>query len=327
MGAITMQIPENIELEDNSFSNTYGKFILTPLEKGYGVTIGNAFRRVLLTSIQGAAITAIKIDGVLHEFSTISGVVEDVAEVILNLKNVRIKVLNKATEKINIRVKGAGDLIAGDLFKDTSDFEVLNPDLHLLTRNDDADFDMELRISRGRGYNLANENKAQEQAIGVIAIDSIFTPVTNVKYHIENTRVGVKTDFEKLTIEVETDGSVTPDDALTYAGRILRDHIQLFINFDLEEEVDDTSEIDEEVLQIKKLLKTTVDELELSVRSHNCLKAANIKHIYELVRREESEMLKFRNFGRKSLTEITKILETKGLFFGMDVDKYLKEEK
>lgn len=327
MGAISMQIPESVELEDNSFSNTYGKFILTPLEKGYGVTVGNALRRVLLTSIQGAAITAIKIDGVLHEFSTIPGVVEDVSELILNLKAVRMKVLNKATEKISVKVKGAGTLTAADLFKDTNDFEVLNPEHHLITLNDDADFEMELRIGRGRGYNLAPENKLQEQPIGVIPIDSIFTPVTNVKYHVENTRVGVKTDFEKLTIEVETDGSVTPDDALTYAGRILRDHVQLFINFDLEEEEEDTSEIDEEVLRIKKLLKTTVDELELSVRSHNCLKAANIKQISDLVRREEQEMLKFRNFGRKSLTEITKILETKGLFFGMDVDKYLKDEK
>lgn len=327
MGAISMQIPESVELEDNSFSNTYGKFILTPLEKGYGVTVGNALRRVLLTSIQGAAITAIKIDGVLHEFATINGVVEDVSELILNLKAVRIKVINKATEKITIKVKGSGTLTAGDLFKDTNDFEVLNPDHHLITLNDDADFEMEIRIGRGRGYNLAPENKLPEQTIGVIPIDSIFTPVTNVRYNVENTRVGTKTDFEKLTIEVETDGSVTPDDALTYAGRILRDHVQLFINFDVEEEEEDTTEIDEEVLRIKKLLKTTVDELELSVRSHNCLKAANIKQITDLVRREEQEMLKFRNFGRKSLTEITKILETKGLYFGMDIDKYLKDEK
>ena len=327
MGAISMQIPESVELEDNSFSNTYGKFTLTPLEKGYGVTVGNALRRVLLTSIQGAAITAIKIDGVLHEFATINGVVEDVSELILNLKAVRIKVINKATEKIIIRVKGSGTLTAADLFKDTNDFEVLNPDHHLITLNDDADFEMEIRIGRGRGYNLAPENKLPEQSIGVIPIDSIFTPVTNVRYHVEDTRVGTKTDFEKLTIEVETDGSVTPDDALTYAGRILRDHVQLFINFDVEEEEEDTTEIDEEVLRIKKLLKTTVDELELSVRSHNCLKAANIKQITDLVRREEQEMLKFRNFGRKSLTEITKILETKGLYFGMDIDKYLKDEK
>ena len=327
MGAISMQIPESVELEDNSFSNTYGKFTLTPLEKGYGVTVGNALRRVLLTSIQGAAITAIKIDGVLHEFATINGVVEDVSELILNLKAVRIKVINKATEKIIIKVKGSGTLTAADLFKDTNDFEVLNPDHHLITLNDDADFEMEIRIGRGRGYNLAPENKLPEQSIGVIPIDSIFTPVTNVRYHVEDTRVGTKTDFEKLTIEVETDGSVTPDDALTYAGRILRDHVQLFINFDVEEEEEDTTEIDEEVLRIKKLLKTTVDELELSVRSHNCLKAANIKQITDLVRREEQEMLKFRNFGRKSLTEITKILETKGLYFGMDIDKYLKDEK
>ena len=327
MSSTALQMPEGVELDEATYTNGYGKFTVAPLEKGFGVTIGNALRRVLLSSIQGAAITAIKIDGVLHEFSTISGVVEDVSEIILNLKEVRLKLLNKSVDKIHLKVKGPGEFKASDIAKDTSEFEILNPDLHIMTLNEDADFNMELKISRGRGYSLANENKQADQPIGLIPIDSIFTPVTNVRYKVENTRVGVRTDYEKLILEVFTDGTITPDDALTYCGKILKDHIQLFINFDIEDDEDDADEIDEEMLRIKKLLKTSVDELELSVRSHNCLKAANIKTISDLVRKEESEMLKFRNFGRKSLTEIHKILEEKGLGFGMDVDKYLKDEK
>lgn len=327
MSSISLQMPESVELQESTYTNTFGRFTVAPLERGFGVTIGNALRRVLLSSIQGAAIVGIKVDGVLHEFSTIEGVVEDVAEIILNLKTVRIKLLTKGSDRLNLRIKGAGNLTAGDLVKDSSDFEVMNPDQHIMTLNDKADFELELRISRGRGYSLANENKQLDQPIGMIPIDSIFTPVVNVSYKIEDTRVGVKTDYEKLVLEVETDGTITPDEALTYCGKILKDHIQLFINFDIEEEDEDTNEVDEEMLRIRRLLTTTVDELELSVRSHNCLKAANIKLIGDLVRREESEMLKFRNFGRKSLNEIHSILEEKGLGFGMDVEKYLNEDK
>lgn len=327
MSSIALQMPDSVVLEETSYTDVYGKFIVSPLEKGFGVTIGNAIRRVLLSSIHGSAIIGIKIDGVLHEFSTIDGVVEDVAEIILNLKQVRLRVLNKGTDKLVLRIKGAGDLKAGDLAKDASDIEIINPDLHIMTLNETADFDMELRIGKGRGYNLSYDNKLLDQPIGMIPIDSIFTPVTKVTYHIEDTRVGVKTDYEKLTLEVHTDGTITPEDALTYCGKIIKDHIQLFINFDIEDEVDDDQEVDEEILRIRKLLLTSVDELELSVRSHNCLKAANIKDIADLVRKEESEMLKFRNFGRKSLTEIHKILEEKGLNFGLDVDKYLNDDK
>ncbi|MCB0280129.1 MAG: DNA-directed RNA polymerase subunit alpha [Calditrichaeota bacterium] len=327
MSSTALQMPESVELDETTYTDTYGRFIVAPLERGFGVTIGNALRRVLLSSIQGAAITAIKIDGILHEFSTIDGVVEDIAEVILNLKKVRIKLNNKNVDKVILKIKGSGEFKAADIAKDTEDFEILNPESHVMTLNDDADFEMELKIARGRGYSLANDNKLLDQPIGMIPIDSIFTPVTKVKYHIENTRVGVKTDYEKLILEVYTDGSITPEDALTYCGKIIKDHIQLFINFDIEDEEDDVNEIDEEMLRIRKLLKTSVDELELSVRSHNCLKAANIKTISELVSKEESEMLKFRNFGRKSLTEIHKILEEKNLGFGMDIDKYLKDDK
>jgi DNA-directed RNA polymerase subunit alpha len=230
-------------------------------------------------------------------------------------------------EKVNIPIQGAGTLTAGDIQKQTSEFEVLNPDLVLATLNEEANFEMELRIGKGRGYVPAEENKILDQPIGLIPIDAIFSPVLNVKYLVENTRVGQRIDFEKLILEIETDGSITPDDALTYSGKILKDHIQLFINFDIEPEEEETSEIDEEMLRIKKLLKMSVDELELSVRSHNCLKAANIKTISDLVHRDEQEMLRFRNFGRKSLTELNKILEERGLHFGMNIEKYLKSDE
>jgi len=327
MSISNLQMPERIEMEEPSYSNTFGRFFITPLEKGFGVTIGNMFRRVLLSSLQGAAITAIRVDNVLHEFTTIPGVFEDVTEIILNLKQIRLKLLNKKLEKIVIPVKGSGKLTGEDIQKVSAELEVLNPDQHIATINDEADFELELRIGRGRGYITADENKIADQPIGLIPIDAIYSPILNVKYYIENTRVGQRTDFEKLILEIETDGSITPDDALTFSGKILKDHIQLFINFDVEPEEEEANEIDEEILRIKKLLKMSVDELELSVRSHNCLKAANIQTIGDLVRRDEPEMLRFRNFGRKSLTELNKILEERALHFGMNIDKYMTNEE
>jgi DNA-directed RNA polymerase subunit alpha len=327
MSWTNFQMPERIELDEQSYTNTYGKFYVQPLEKGFGVTIGNMFRRVLLSSLQGAAITAMRIESIQHEFTTIPGVYEDITELVLNLKQVRLKLLNKKIEKVSVPVKGPGSLTAADIQKQSAEFEVLNPDLHIATLNDEANFEIELRLGRGRGYVPAEENKMTDQPIGLIPIDAIFSPILNVKYQVENTRVGQRTDFEKLILEIETDGSVTPDDALTFSGKILKDHIQLFINFDIEPEEEEASEVDEEMLRIKKLLKMSVDELELSVRSHNCLKAANIKTIGDLVHRDEQEMLKFRNFGRKSLTELNKILEERGLHFGMNIDKYLKTDE
>lgn len=327
MGLPNFQMPESIELDESTYTNTHGRFIVQPLERGFGVTIGNAFRRVLLSSLPGAAITSIRVDGVNHEFSTIKGVVEDVSQIILNIKQVRLKLLNKRPDKVVVDLKGPKAFEAGDLQFASKDFEVLNPKLHLATLNQEADFRLELRIGRGRGYVPADENKMPDQPLGTIPIDAIFTPIRQVSYKVDNTRVGQRTDYEKLIIEIDTDGSITPDDALTYAGKILKDHIQLFINFDIEQEEEVETEVDEEVLRIRKLLKMSVDELELSVRSHNCLMAANIRSIGDLVRRDESEMLKFRNFGRKSLSELQKILEEKGLEFGMDVDKYLKEDE
>jgi len=326
MNYVNLLMPEKVELDESSFSTNFGKFIVQPLERGFGVTLGNVFRRVLLSSLQGAAITAIRIDGVQHEFSTIGGVKEDVVEMILNLKEVRIKLLNKRPDKVSIHLKGPMEFKAEDIGNNTADFEILNPDHHIATLNDDAEFDIEIRVGKGRGYVPAEENKPLEASIGLIPIDSIFSPIRNVRYDVENVRVGQRTDYEKLILEIETDGSITPDDALTYAGKIIKDHVQLFINFEIEPEEEETQEIDEEILRVKKLLRMSVDELELSVRSHNCLKNANIKTISDLVRLDETELLKFRNFGRKSLQEIQDILEKKGLYFGMDVDKYLKGE-
>ncbi len=322
----TIQMPEKIQLDESTYSSTFARFIVQPLEKGFGVTIGNALRRVLLSSLPGYAVTAFRVDGVQHEFSTIPGVVEDVPDLVLNLKQVRMKLINKKTNRIVVPLKGPAEFTAGDIQKASPDVEILNPALHIATLNADANFELDLRIGRGIGYVVAEENKAPDQALGVIPIDSIFTPIRNVRYFVETTRVGQQTDYEKLTLEVDTDGSITPDDALAFAGKILRDHIQLFINFDMEPEAPkEESEQDAEFARIKKVLMTPVDELELSVRSHNCLRAANIKTIADLVRRDEAELLKFRNFGRKSLAELSEIIEAEKLQFGMDVSKYLKE--
>jgi len=327
MTLVNFKMPEMVVLDDSTFTNDYGKFSLQPLERGYGVTLGNSLRRVLLSSLPGAAIVAVKFSHVLHEFSTIQGVVEDTAEIILNLKQVRMKLLNKKPTKIDLSFSGEGEFKAADIQKQSAEIEILNPDLHIATLNKTAKFDLELRIGRGRGFIPANENKSPEYTLGTIPIDSIYTPIKNVKYDIENVRIGDKNDFEKLTLEIWTDGSIAPDDALTQSAKILKDHIQLFINLDLEpEEKQAEIQRDSEKERVKKILLTNVDDLELSVRAHNCLKAANIKNIAELVKRDEAEMLKFRNFGRKSLSELTEIVETLGLEFGMDIDSYIKDE-
>jgi DNA-directed RNA polymerase subunit alpha len=320
-------MPEAVVLDEATFSNNFGKFLLQPLERGYGVTLGNSLRRVLISSLSGAAITSVKFSGILHEFTTIPGVVEDVSEIILNLKQVRMKLLSKKPNKIDLSFNGEKNWTAADIQKASNEVEILNPDLHIATLNKTAKFDLELRVGKGTGYVPANENVIPDQTIGMIPVDSIFTPIKNVKFEVENVRIGDKNDYEKLTLEIATDGSITPDDALTQAAKILRDHIQLFINFDMEQEEEQPSTAkDTETDRIRKMLLTNVDDLELSVRSHNCLKAANIKTLGELVRKDEAEMLKFRNFGRKSLAELMEIVENMGLEFGMDVDKYLKEE-
>ncbi|TKJ40402.1 DNA-directed RNA polymerase subunit alpha [candidate division LCP-89 bacterium B3_LCP] len=327
MNGSSFQMPEAVELDEATYSATFGRFIVQPLERGYGVTVGNAMRRVLLESLTGAAIVSLKINGVLHEFTTIPGVVEDVSDIVLNLKAIRIKIMNRKPDKVILDLKGPTVFTAADVQKGNTDFEILNPDQHIATLEDDADFNMELIIRRGRGYIPADENRVPDQPIGTIPVDAIYSPIRNVTYSVENTRIGQRTDYEKLIFDITTDGSITPDDALSIAGRILKEHIQLFINFDIKAKDDEADqEIDEEALRIRKLLKKSVDELELSVRSANCLKEAKIRTISDLVEKDEAEMLKFKNFGRKSLTELTEILKEHGLEFGMDIERYLGPE-
>ncbi|MBU1098659.1 MAG: DNA-directed RNA polymerase subunit alpha [Ignavibacteriae bacterium HGW-Ignavibacteriae-2] len=320
-----IKMPEGVILEDSTASDRYGKFTVQPLERGFGVTLGNAFRRVLLSSVTGAAINAIKVDGVLHEFTNIPGVVEDLTEIILNLKKVRLKILNKKANRLELSLNGPGDFKAEELQKACPDIEILNPDHKIATLNGDAKVSMELRFGFGKGYVPSTMQNIVDQTIGIIPIDSIYTPLRKVTYDVKNVRIGESNDFEALTLEITTDGSLTPEDALSNAGSVLKDHINLFINFDVEQEEHKVeTEKDAETERIKKILLTSVDDLELSVRSHNCLKAANIKTLGDLVRKDESEMLKFRNFGRKSLAELIEIVENYGLDFGMDVDRYIK---
>jgi len=321
-----LQMPEGVHVEEDSDSE--GKFVMGPLERGYGVTIGNALRRVLLSSLRGLAITAVKIDGVQHEFSTIPGVTEDVADLILNLKEVRFKADEMQEGHLHLNLEGPGNWTAADIDEATPEYDVLNPDQHIATLAEDAVVNVDLRVGYGRGYVPSEENKREDDPIGVIAIDSIFTPIKNVNYEVKPTRVGQKIDYEELLLDVETDGSLTPEEAITQAASILRDHVSFFIQLEEEPEpVVEEQEVDEEVKRIRELLAQPVDELDLSVRSHNCLKAANIKTIGDLVRREEDEMLKFRNFGRKSLQELVEVLDERGLQFGMDVEEYLEEQK
>lgn len=323
MSNYAIQMPEGVQVEEAT--ETYGRFVVQPLERGYGVTIGNTLRRVLLSSLQGVAITAIKIDGVQHEFSTIPGVTEDVAEIILNLKGVRFKANETGDSNIHLSLQGPTDFTAGDIGEATSDYEVLNSDHHIATLAEEARLNIELRMGRGRGYVPSDENKQADDPIGIIAIDAIFTPIKNVKYVVKPTRVGQKIDYERLMMEITTDGSIEPEDALAQAAAIMRDHVNLFIQMDSEPQpAPEEKEQDAEVLRIRELLAQPVDELDLSVRAHNCLKAANIKTIGDLVRREESEMLKFRNFGRKSLMELVQVLEERDLHFGMEVEKYME---
>ena len=314
-----------IKTEKDSLTDTYGKFVLPPLERGYAVTVGNALRRVLLTSLPGAAITNVKVDGVLHEFSTIPGVKDDMADIIQNLKSVRFKLSDSDVDNVKVSLKGKKVFTAADIQKATDQFEVLNQDQYITEVNTNGKFEIELRIGVGKGYVPSEENELPNAPIGTLAMDSIFNPVTKVTYNIQPVP-GAKDPIEILSVEVETDGSVTPQDAISYSATVLMDHLKLVEAIAKPEVLEVTEKISEEIIKVRNLLNLTIDEMELSVRSHNCLQAAGIKHIYELVSKEESEMLKYKNFGRKSLTELVEKLDDMGISFGMDVDKYLKLE-
>jgi DNA-directed RNA polymerase subunit alpha len=311
---------------DPTNTDGYGRFVVEPLERGFGITLGNALRRVLLSSLQGASVSAVRIEGVLHEFSTLPGVIEDVTEIILNLKQVRLKLHGDGPKKGIFEIKGRSEVRAGDMQVDP-EVEILNPEQHIAALNRDGDLRMEVEISAGRGYVSADQHSQTDRPIGVIPIDSQFSPVTKVNYTVEATRLGQRIDYDKLVLEVWTDKSILPQDAVAVAAKILRDHFSLFISFEepIEEEVEE--EVDEQVMRIRKTLDKSVEELELSVRSSNCLRAAEIKTIGDLVQKSEAEMLKFRNFGRKSLKEIQDILGEMGLSFGMDVTRYLADNR
>ncbi len=315
-----LQMPKQL-VPDSGNTERYGKFTLEPLERGFGSTLGNALRRVLLSSLQGASITAVRIDGVLHEFSTLPGVIEDVTEIVLNLKQVRLKLFGDGPKKGVFEMRGKGEVRAGDLQVDP-EVQVLNSDLHIATLNRDGDLRMEVEISGGRGYVSADQHSQTDQPIGVIPIDSLFSPVTKVNYTVEATRLGQRIDYDKLTLEVWTDGSILPHDSVAMAAKILSDHFRLLVQFEDEPVQEEELEVDEEIVRVRKLLDKSVEELELSVRSSNCLRAAEIKTIVDLVQKGEPEMLKFRNFGRKSLKEIQDILGEMGLHFGMDISRY-----
>lgn len=325
---LAFQMPDKVVME--KADDFHGLFEFKPLEKGYGVTIGNALRRILLSSLEGYAITSIKVPGVLHEFSTIEGIVEDVTEIILNLKQVRFKKLvDSPDQKINIFIKNKDAFTAGDIANFTSSYSVLNPDLVICNIDSNFSFEIELTIEKGRGYVPAEENKNADATLGVIPIDAIFTPIKNVKYSVENTRVEQKTDFEKLIIEIVTDGSIHPEDALKGAAYILIQHFMLFSDQSMTFEIARPQEeetVDEEWLLMRKLLKTSLTDLDLSVRAYNCLKAADIKTLGDLASLEVSDMMKFRNFGKKSLTELEQLIAEKGLTFGMDISKYRLDE-
>jgi DNA-directed RNA polymerase subunit alpha len=331
MSILNFQKPDKIVMQ--KADEFEGVFEFKPLEPGFGQTVGNSLRRVLLSSLEGYAISAVRIAGVSHEFATIKGVVEDVVDIILNLKQVRIKqVLQEdslTNEKIYLTISGKETFTAGDIEGFTNVFKIMNPDLHICSMEPSVNLELELTVSHGRGYVPADENLPKDAPIGVIPIDSIYTPIKNVSYKIENTRVGQRTDYEKLTITVKTDGTIHPEEAIKEASRIMIKHLMLItdenITFDTGKERKDDV-VDEHILHMRKLLKTSLEDLDLSVRAYNCLKAAKINSLSELVRYDTHELLKFRNFGKKSLVEIEELLTEKGLTFGMDLSKYKIEE-
>lgn len=330
MAILAFQKPDKVIMQKST--DFEGTFEFRPLEPGFGVTIGNALRRILLSSLEGYAITSVRLSGVTHEFSTIKGVVEDVTEIILNLKQVRFQKTGDTgdSEKVFVVINGQDSFKAGDITKFSNNFTVLNPDMVVCNMDSSVTLEIELTLNKGRGYIPSEENKVADSVVGVIAIDSIFTPIKNVKYTIENYRVEQKTDYEKLVLDIATDGSIHPEDALKEAAKILIQHFMLFSdeNMMLEAQAkEETKEVDEEILHMRKILKMELVDLDLSVRALNCLKAADIRSLADLVSYDVADMLKFRNFGKKSLTEIQDLVKSKGLSFGMNLSKFKLDEE
>ena len=314
------EMPKRLEVEPGSLTPNYAKFIAEPFERGYGTTIGNALRRVLISSIDGAAVTSIKIDGMLHEFTTVEGVVEDGAQIVMNVKKIVLRYHGKGPKMIYIDVKKEGPVKAGDIQADET-VEIVNPDLVICTLSKSHSFKMEMEVGRGRGYVPAEKNKKEDSSIGVVTVDSIFSPVTKVNFNVEETRVGQTTDYDRLVLEVWTNGAMGPEEALLYASNILQRHLDIFVNYgELPEEEEEEEVEDKEFLD---MVNKPISELELSVRSANCLEAANIKTIGDLVQKTEAQMLKYKNFGKKSLNEINAILVTMNLHLGMSLEDRL----
>lgn len=329
MSILAFQMPEKVVME--KADDFHGLFTFKPLEQGYGVTVGNALRRILLSSLEGYAITGIRVPSVLHEFSAIEGIVEDVSEIILNLKMVRFKKITDLVDnKIVVSISGQKQFTAADIASGTTSFEILNPDQVICNLDENVKFEIELNVEKGRGYVTSEDNTPGDQIFGYIPMDAVFTPVKNVKYSIENTRVEQKTDYEQLVIDIETDGSIHPENALKGAAHILIQHFMLFSDQTMfldSHEANEPEAVDEELLHMRKLLKTGLNDLDLSVRAYNCLKAADVKSLGDLVRLEISDMMKFRNFGKKSLAELEQLVIDKNLTFGMDLSKYKLEEE
>jgi DNA-directed RNA polymerase subunit alpha len=313
--------PKKVEVDSTP---SYGKFVCEPLERGFGITIGNSLRRIILSSLHGAAIVSVKFESVMHEFTTIPGVLEDITEIILNLKEVRLKMDGTKPSTVSIDAKGKGTVTAGDITSDDGKVEVLNVDHHIATLSEKSELQMTMTVNIGKGYSLAESNKEEESPVGTIPIDAVFSPVKRVNYVVGNARVGQRTDYDKLTLEVWTDGSVIPEDAVAYAAKIFKEQMTIFINFDedLEPDIDEASE-EQQKPKFNENLYRSVEELELSVRSANCLKNAEILKIYQLVQKSEAEMLKTKNFGRKSLNEIKEVLTEMGLSLGMKLDGFV----
>lgn len=320
------QLPKRLECDESTYTNNYGKFFAAPFERGYGITLGNSLRRVLLSSIEGSAVTSVKITGVQHEFSNLPGVMEDVPEIILNIKSLVLNSRSKIPKTIYIKRDTKGEVKAGDIIVDET-VEIVNPNLHIATLTKDAKFHVEMEVARGRGYVPADLNKKEDSSIGTIPIDSVFTPIRKVNFYVENTRVGQRTDYDKLILEIWTNGAINPKDALLYASNILQRHLDIFVGFgQLPEEPEEEPEMTKEEISLYEKLRLPISELELSVRSSNCLREANIKTIADLVKKTEDEMLSFKNFGKKSLNEIKELLLGMGLTLGMQVDtKKLKK--